>query len=302
MLRFYLTCKALVILLLMIDQACAQVGADPSESPGGGGQNPGAVIITVSPSDEVPMGTKVTLKTIPNCNWTAMCEGHNPIRILSIQPTNQIVECPPRPGQQMYHVTAPAGAVGDKTVKFRAPDGCSTIIEPTNRVNPPTNGGPPVRIEQIMKTTLTWSAQKLGPCAEVCYKEKVTVRTKYKKLSSLNFELNWQPNTCVKEVYGIPAEPALSTMIWISPTLYDRCFDPWSFEEFKFIQSLEVDTVVATQQHFYMFYGKNCDLFNWGPLNKEVWLDLVLKQATDANNQPIPIPGIVPTRYWNFPV
>ncbi len=151
-----------------------------------------------------------------------------------------------------------------------------------------------------MKTTLTWNNIPLGPCAQLCYRERVTVvvTPAYRKpFKSLRFRhIDWIPSTCRKTHYGNWNDPTQITLNWYSPDLYDRNHTPLSLAQLKLLDGIPIGTVLAVRAHQYQFDGHRCDGNPWGPFVYTVKLESRVVEAKDGNGNPIPVPNATPPR------
>ncbi len=251
------------------------------------------------------MGTEVVLKATSNIQtgtiqWLAECVD---VRTNDDWEGPQIKDCYGIPGSQNYK--ASVGQISDaKVVNFYEPNSGATTIGNIHPTYPPAFGGPSTPFDQTMQTMLKWNGVPLGPCATLCYKEKVTVQSKDRFLRNfLFFRLqDWIPPQCVVDFYGFHSNPTLASLRWRSPNLFDENTLSWGFDEFKYIQRLQDGTVIAERQHQYQFYGSKCNGWQWGPLVHTVWLDLKVMPAQNANGQPVPIPGSNPPRFFKWPI
>jgi hypothetical protein len=214
-----------------------------------------------------------------------------------------IYDSPVKPGTYVYKATV-GSDVASASVTIHPPNQATTTIGSIHTTHWPLPSGGTSYFDQTMTTKLKWNGQPLGPCAKLCYKEKVTIQSTDENLLRFMYfkHSDWIPGQCTVDYYGNPLKPSLATLSWQSPNLIDENWKPWSFSEFKYIQSLEVNTIIATRQHQYQFYGDQCDGWQWGPFVYTVWLDMKIEGAKNSAGSPVPIPGSNPVRYFKWPI
>lgn len=276
----------------------------PDEGIGGG--NDILAITNVSPGVDVPMGTKVELSATTNgsfnvIRWDAACGGVNPWRTKVDWVGAWIDDCVGVPGPQTYRASN-SSHTASKVVTFHEPNSAITTIGKVHVTEVPQIGIPS-RFQQTMTTTLKWNNVPLGPCATLCYKEKVTIKATYLPFKEfLKFDSpDWYPTDCPVDAFG-DSHSLVATMRWRSPDLFDENWWTWNVSRFNHIQDLPLGTVLAERQHQYQFYGKTCDKWQWGPFIHTVWLDLIVMQAKNAQGNPVPIPNSNPQRFYKLPV
>ncbi len=263
------------------------------------------VTVTVSPvEDEVPMGTKVTLRATtnvadPTYSWNRACNGVNPWLHNVLWVVSQIDDCYGLPGDQTYRVFVNPGVTepslyGDKVVKFKPPDkATSTIDNPRTPDGDPPPGGSS-RTDQIIKTKLTWNNKQLGPCAEVCYQENVSTTMSIRLFEKMcNLQVKDRPANCVKTVRGNSRRPDETTMNFDSPNLHDRVWQTCPYDLFVMLQDYPVGTVIATRKHKYKFYGRGC--YAWA-FETQMNQKYVVEEAKDSAGFPVPLAGSNPPK------
>lgn len=185
---------------------------------------------------------------------------------------------------------------GQLTVQFHEPDDATTTITPVAGPWPTQNS--PSRLEQGMVTKLTWNGAPLGPCARLCYRERVTIIVEhaYRKTFRNQWfrQTNWIPATCRTTYRGDSANPNLITMNWSSPSLFDRNWVPWTYRQKNLLYNIPLNTVIARRTHQYQFDGHQCDGDPWGPFMHTVKLELRVVESVDKNGNPLPDPSLSP--------
>jgi len=297
------------LIALVLLQGIVHAQTPNPGQPIGGGGTPANNNLTVqaSPSADLPLGEKVTL-TLQGydggtISWWRSCPANG------FDPAVNAGECDCSstelgyPGDPtIFDSLTTAGtwkfeAIVSKTggtqkasvnVKSNPPNGSDTTIGPLSPFKFPTAGNKQVQY-QTMKTTLKWNGTPLGKCAAVCCREKVKIIPNpayVDKLKFLRFEhLDWIPTPCLThEYYGDPNDsPGVWTLKWDSPSLLDKNWFYWTLDQWEYIQTLPVGTVLATRQHRYQFEGSICSGFSWGPLNAEIWFEYVIRRVKNAD-------------------
>jgi hypothetical protein len=281
---------------------------NPGQPLGGGGTpTNNNLTVQASPSADLPLGEKVTLTLSGHAQgdgiaWWKSCHNDpftellvtggdcgcstNPDGKVGFPGIPEIFDSPTTSGAYKYEAH-----VGNKkastVVTIHPPNGSDTIIGPLSPFTFPIAGNKQVQY-QTMKTTLKWNGTPLGKCAAVCCREKVKIipDPAYEdRLKFLRFEhADWVPTPCLThEYYGDANSQGVWTLKWDSPSLLDKNWHYWTLDQWEYIQTLPVGTVLATRQHRYQFEGSICSGFSWGPLNAEIWLKYVIRRVKNTD-------------------
>ena len=225
-------------------------------------------IISVTPSDKVPIGTKVTLKATTNVadanwSWTRACNGANPWLKFFEEPreTYQLQDCVGASGKQLYRVSVAPNITDDQEVEFFPPDNVMLKMGRSGRYE-----GNTTLIKHDYK--FHWGTKALGPCAQVCVQESLTwkqseaSKNKIGTLANLKDVPEWWP-TCPFSESGVAGNPDLPNLIswkWDSPDLVD-----WHGLEItpQQLQKCDEKFVIVEVTQVVRASGTRCKNGNW---------------------------------------
>jgi hypothetical protein len=194
----------------------------------------------------------------------------------------------PRKPIRSHLVELSNGAKASKVIEFLPPDSADVSI--TGGTFDPAS----MYSEQTMTATLKVGDKPLGPCANVCFKERWTVEvadefTGKERFTGFEGRLDWIPSVCRTEVHGDPRDPNKITGKWQSPTLTDINWFYYSVDLYIAIQQIPVGTVVLRQTHEYQFYENRCSGGGWGPLLVKLKKEAKVKEVTSTDGQQVKV-------------
>lgn len=263
-----------------------------------GNSSPATTItINVEPGAKVPIGTKITLTATlnpmpvgdPLPDWWRECLPKKFGAVTGVDWNGLTIEdCVGSPGKYRYEIVLVDLSRQSTVVEFQPPDTAEvTISDPT--FDPDKNYS-----QQMIKATLKVGEKPLGPCAHVCFKERVTSELTEEFEDERLFQLypgfvDPFPRDCMSEVHGNPGNPAQITMKWESPTLIDVQWFYTNRTISNLVQGLPVGTVVLRATHEYPFYGRRCSGGDWGPLLVKMKKEAKVKEVTFPNGDKVKV-------------